>query len=167
MIEELEAELKVDRFNLDEELVQHPQLFWKVSEAAVLARSRVDKLKADLDRLEAVLDQKYREEAILMDTKITERGVSMSVERDPERLALQSEYLDRKFRAERLDALKDAFRARAYVLRDLVELHIAGYYSGDSIVHSAAGRAVEAKADRIRERLTAKRRLREPLRMGE
>lgn len=151
---ELAEALKIDKFDLDNELVQQPILYWQASEAATLARSRLDQAKADLDLLEAELYRSLREE--YSKDKPSEKTLSMILQSHSDFVAERRRYLDLKLRSDKWDNLKDAFGKRGYILRELVEMYITGYYQKSSM-EGAQNRSRDARANYNQERMARKR----------
>ena len=166
-LSELAESIRIDRFNLDEEMVQHSSLFWQVAERAAIARSRLDQAKAELDVQEAELYHKIRLESEENGEKTTENALSMALKRHPKRVAAREHYLQLQLEVEKLDQLRDSFRQRGFMLRDLAALHIAGYYAeAETGGRSSSARALEARAEYNSKRMSEKRRERRRLRVN-
>jgi len=126
-------QLKIDRHALDAELVQQPQLFWQVSEAHVNAVSRRDAQKEIVERTRAGCSLAIRGRALEEGRKTTEGCIEAEMSMDQEVIDVTDAYLSMCAEADRLHALKEAFNQRAYVLRDLAGLFVAGYFSNSAV----------------------------------
>ncbi len=116
---ELSLNLKIERDQLDEELIAQAQHFWHVAEAHEMAVSVMDRKKRDMDELEADLDRDVREERAVNEEKVTDKIVAASIERDQYYRRAFNDYLEAKRMAGRWGALRESFRQRRDMLRDL------------------------------------------------
>jgi alkylation response protein AidB-like acyl-CoA dehydrogenase len=154
-IEEMKGYLKIDQFNLDEDIVQHPSLFFKVAEAYVDAVATRDTLKEKLGTRDAELNLSYRDEFADRGMKTTDKAIESSVLTDPDHMALATAYAKAKATCDKLGVLKEAFTTRGFMLRDLCNLAVAHYFESDSVRSSSNTKDfVEKKAH---ERMHAKR----------
>jgi hypothetical protein len=147
---ELEAALRIDKTNLDEELIQHPEVFYRVADKVAYLVSQRDAAKQDLAEVEARVDAQIRHDLEVRGEKVTERMV------DSEKV-LHQQVIKAKKTLHALNdqlgqwqALKEAYQQRGYVLKDLVQLYISNYFGSD--VSSSAGqkRTTDAQAARVR-----------------
>lgn len=127
--------LQIDKNALDEELVRHPDLIFRVGEACAEAIAERDSLKEQLAVTDAELDAVVREE--LKDEKTTEAIVKNRIQVHPKHTAASDAYLNAKEKCDILAALREAFSAKGYALRELCQLYLANYYSQDSIKSEA------------------------------
>ena len=154
---EFQALLRIDRHNLDEEVERQPALYYKVAAEEARMRSRFDASKNALEMIMADLDGEIRSKALKKDEKITEAVVRAKVSQDKRCVKASEEQLKQKRRLDLLTALKDSFRQRSYMLRDLVELYTSGYYT-DAAIRGHSDRAKEKHAEKNQERMTQRRR---------
>lgn len=161
-LSELRAALRIDRYNLDEDVERQPELFFEVAEAAALARSEQDLAKDSVDEVESRLDVHVREKAERKDERITEKEIKARIRQHPERAEAMKNYLGLKLETERLDQLRDSFKQRSYMLRELVALYLSSYYQDSTISGTRAG-VRDARADRSQRRMSEKRRKRPSL----
>lgn len=136
LISDIEPELKIKEHALDEALQQNPDLFYRVSKALALAISRRDGAKQNLAELDAEVDTKLRNEAAQNEEKITEAGLTAKKRAHRAVVRANETLLKLNSQVMQLQALKDSFQQRSYALGNLVDLHVAGYFSDAS-----AGRA--------------------------
>jgi|SRR5882672_8253059 len=130
-LKEFEGYLPIDKTTLDDEIIQQPTLFWKVSQAYTAACSDRDSFKEQLARIDADLDGHVREQR--RDEKTTETMIRNEVVLHPKHIKAFSRWLEAKTASDELEALKDAFQQRAYMLRDLVQLHSTNYYEDNAV----------------------------------
>lgn len=157
--EELRKHLKIDRLNLDEELIKQPQLFFEVAEAAAIARSRMDAAKDNVERVESDVDQRIRQDAANEDERLTEKEIKALIQNDDDRVKAYASYLDLKRQTEELDQLRDSFRQRGYMLRELAALYISGYFQTSS-TKGRGHKAREVRAEAANEKLMERKRTR-------
>lgn len=128
--------LKIDKNNLDEMLIEQPQLFNDVSEQAALATSRADQAKDDLKRTEARLFMQTRRKFMDNNEKATEAVINAAVTKHSKRKEAYTAWIEAQREASEWDALKGSFLQRSFVLRDLCGLYISGYYGESSVAGS-------------------------------
>ena len=134
-IEEFRGYLAVDKANLDEDLCRQSSLFFEVGEAFTDACAERDTAKDDLNVISAELYREMRKklERKADGNRITEEMVRTEVlsHRDHEDAMLR--FLDTQRDAMLLEHLKDAFRQRSYILKDLAQLAVANFFERDSV----------------------------------
>ncbi len=131
--EEFKSYLQIDKDALDDEIVQQPSLFYRVSETYVQVASKRDALKEQLARVDAELDAEVRDDLDKSDAKVTEAIVKNQVQCSLRHEQAFKAYLAAKEEADLLTAMKEAFHMRGYMLRDLVQLHVANYFENSAI----------------------------------
>ena len=122
--------LKIDKFNLDEEWIKQPNLFFKSARRLANARLAVDEAKAELNLTKAELESAIRTDPIGYDLgKVTEKSVEACV-------LMQSEYslaIDKWHKAKHLanieQAKVNALEQRKDALQDIVKLQGRDYFS--------------------------------------
>src|SRR5882672_5905581 len=115
MIEEFKGYLVIDKNSLDHEITQHPELLFKVSEAYAQAVAERDRFKEALAIVDAALDAEIR--ADLEGEKVTEAIVKNKVQVHEGHAKSLDEYLNAKYTADVLGALRDSFSTRGHMLR--------------------------------------------------
>jgi ATP phosphoribosyltransferase regulatory subunit HisZ len=148
-LEDLKQQLAIDKSSLDDEVIRQPVLFYNISEQLTEAIAERDGAKEDLASTDAGLDNKWRTKLKAL-PKVTEAMVSNHVLTDPEHEKAFDVYLAAKTKADKLQALKEAFQQRSYMLRDLVSLYTANYYEDSAIKPSRAQEASHYAANRAR-----------------
>lgn len=134
-IDEFRDYLKINKTALDDEIIQQPMLYFKISEAYVQAIAERDTLKERLATVDAELDGKIRKQ--FEDQKITEAMVKNQVQTNKQHKAAQDAYMAAKMEADTIAALKEAFAQRSYMIRDMVQLHVTGYFDAAAIQQDA------------------------------
>jgi hypothetical protein len=127
-IDEFEQYLKIDKYGLDDDLRRQPSLLFEVTAAYELALARRDKLKDYLALCEAHLDAAFRRNL----SNHTEAQIKQLIIADKARRVGLENYHKAKEHAGQLSALKDAFVARGYMLRDMCTLYTANYFQTNS-----------------------------------
>lgn len=123
-LEEAKKLLRIDKNSLDTMCVQHPELFFEVSDMCTYAIAYRDKTKEDMDQMWSTVATKLRKAE-----KITDKAVQELVSIDPAYIKAKNEFLDAKHEAERWSALKDAFMQRSGMIRSLCDLFVTGHYN--------------------------------------
>jgi hypothetical protein len=149
--------LKIDRDSLDEDLIQQPMLFYRVSQQLALANARRDKLKREMELLEAETRMSVREDLARHEEKVTEKQVTEMVNADGDLVALEKRYGTARFQAEQWGAMKESFSQRGYALKELVSLYLGNYF-GEITDGTERGAARERLADEARKKLADRRR---------
>lgn len=136
--------IMIDKHSLDECLVQQPDLFFKISERLALVLSRRDAAKDELKVVESEADEDIRQEAIDNDEKISEAQVKAKITKHASVLKASKRLSALNYEAGQLQALKEAYLQRSYMLKELVSLFLANYYGdGTGSANSKAARAVK------------------------
>lgn len=149
-LSDLQAQLAIDKSTLDDEVIRQPVLFYTVSEMLVDALAERDAAKEELNSVDADLDGIWRRKLEKAKAKATESVVKNHVQLSAEHEKAFNVYLIAKTKADRLAALKDAYQARSYMLRDLVSLYSANYYEDASVKPSKAQEASHYASNRSR-----------------
>jgi hypothetical protein len=152
MLNELKDKLAVDKDSLDEELVQQPALLHAIHEAYEDALADRDDYKEQLTTLEAALDLEFR----TIEPKPTETALKSMVQIDERRQKLYRQYALARHKVGELGALKDAYKDKSHMLRELCGLYLAKYYEQNSV--KATAETDNAVYKRQRQRLAEGRR---------
>lgn len=131
-LKELEGTLHIDKHDLDEVLVQHPDLYYRVAREASLATSRRDQAKQQAAEAIATADAQVREQAAIDAEKLTEAQVSNRVTLHD--LVVEAKRMHQRWATAsgHWDALLRAFEQRSYAIKDLCAQWRAGYYTDAS-----------------------------------
>ncbi len=145
-INEFRNYLKIDKGSLDTELMHQPELLYQVSESYAEANAHRDAMKEALAMADAGLDARVREQF----KATTEAQVKSKIQIDEQHASRFSLYLEAKFAADQLAALKESFTQRGYMLRDLCQLYTTGYFEANAVRSDANSDAVAYKKRRER-----------------
>jgi ClpP class serine protease len=126
--QDFKTAIKIDRFKLDTECEEFASVFHHWSEEAANARGLVDRLKEQLELLEAQKELHYRAKPP-EGVKVTEAVISALVIADNEVQALQKQLADARDQYYTLSAGEKALDHKGKQLDNLRHLWIAGYYA--------------------------------------
>lgn len=161
MLRELSADLKIDKHDLDNELVHQPELYHKAGQEYAAATSYRDEAKDDRDGVKADLDFKLRREAEKEGKKLTEALITNMIIGDDKYRDANRIYQDWTRLASRWVSLREDFHSRGFVLRELVTLWVNSYYQSNSETRSDARDRVAERVKQARaEELTGSDRFR-------
>lgn len=139
--------------DIDECLIQQPELYWHVANEAAIAVSERDTVKLDLEIATAAEDDRLRGMADRNKEKVTEAGIRQQLAGSTKLQALERKLLEKKLLADSWEALHQSYRQRSYALSGLTDRSIARMGGGDSAVdHLANRRREEAGKQRRRMR---------------
>ena len=127
-LDQLKSELLIERDSLDEEAIRQPNSYFHVSENFVFAAARRDKAKHDLEVVVAELDRDVRDAMQTDGDKITEALVKAQITREQDYQRAYGAYLDSCLEADRWEALRNAYRQRAEMLKGLIQLYQSNYF---------------------------------------
>jgi hypothetical protein len=142
-VREMERGLRIDRDDLDSCLIEQPDRYYHVAAALAAATADRDAAKLDLDATYADLDRTVRAEAEKAGEKTTEARIQQEIKLDRTYDAAKRRIADLDARIGALQALKEAFSQRSFMLRELVALVIA-----ERSDLAGVGGAYEARARR-------------------
>ena len=120
--------VKIDRNELDEELIRQPGIYLAICEEFSDAISQRDFAEAELNKKCSAVSLQIRQNPASFPFKLTEDSIAAAILTNPEVVQLREAYLTHKAIATRLGNLKDVFEQRANMLDKLVRLFIAGYF---------------------------------------
>lgn len=146
--------LEVDKLNLDDELVNHAVLLGEVSDAYAEALCERDDLKEVLAQVDADISSEIREKLESNGKKATEAIVAADTLLSPQHQKAYKAYAEARSQAARLGALKEAFLARGYMIRDLCSLYVSNYFENSSV--KSTGNTDRAEYEFRRQKLARK-----------
>lgn len=126
---ELKEGLEIDEHALEEACVSQPILFYHVLSMVADIKIERDKAKERLAEVEAEADARLRHEAEVREEKVREADIANQKTLDTAVKAATTRLREANANLIRLEALRDSYSQRGYVLRDLVQLHMTNYYS--------------------------------------
>jgi hypothetical protein len=163
--DKLKQQIIIDKHGLDEELVHQPHLFQRVAENYAWAVSFRDDARQNLKLTESNVSLQLRRTAVEEHEKLTESGIEARIHVDPKYSAMYEDWLSWKAIAEQWEALRESYAQRAYALKDLVALYVAGYYNTNSVTGSQ-NEARKGVAETVRREQTAHRQTKPLERVG-
>lgn len=132
-LQELQPGLIIDRDDLDNEIAMQADTYYRVADACSMASSRRDEAKSIMEDELSRAAKRVRESAAANDEKATESFVKEESSRDKKYLEARNAYLKAKSEADRWSNMRESYDMRAKMLRELAELHIAGYYQVSAV----------------------------------
>ena len=145
--DELRDKRRIDRHNLDEEIETQAELYGEAAEAAAMSKSFVEKMEEELKTLDSSLDKVIRQKAEADEERITETQIKAKISSSPKRKKLVLSLLGAKEDQRILEALASSLKQRSYMLRDMVDLFLAGYY-GETSAKGSAKKKIDYDVDR-------------------
>ena len=149
-MEDLRPRLQLDKHALDDELIQQASMLHSVSEAYEEAMAERDDLKEKLATVDAELDQSIRDDAEEHNEKLTEGTIKAKIQADVEHKKAYFLFASAKLKAGKLQALKDAFKERGYMLRELCSLYLSNYFEHNSVKPTQITENASYKRARVR-----------------
>jgi hypothetical protein len=148
---EYQQDLILNEYALELECADQPRKFMKWAERYALAVFERDKAKQNLKVTiaETNLSIRNREPEDYGLSKWTENAVQSVLDKHPDVLEAENQYLEAIKNLELLRAAKDAFQDRKFQLINLVSLRNAQYYSDplrEQEAREAAARVAQEKA---------------------
>lgn len=131
VFKQLERCVTIDKDNLDEEIVQFPEVFYQVCIMASDSEAHLNECRLIRQETEAGLQEEARV-ALSGEGRVTNVAVNAWIKASRQYKKADRAYQDAKALHGRWAALKEALQAKSYKLRDLVDLYIAQYYSDPS-----------------------------------
>ena len=126
--------LSINPMELDVECRNQPEKFEMVGQLATRAKALSRKAKDQLDYTESDLKSKVRKDPVKFGlVKVTEGGVTETVEIQKELQDAKREYIELSQLADGFSVLVNSMEQRKAMLRDLVSLYIHKYYSNQSL----------------------------------
>lgn len=150
-VREMERGLHIDRDDLDSCLIEQPDRYYHVAAAHAAAVADRDVAKLDFDEVYAELDRTIRTEAEKAEKKVTEGSIQQEIKLERTYAEAKRKIVDLDAQVAALQALKEAFHQRSFMLRELVALVIA-----ERSDMAGAGGAYEARARRAEAAQTAR-----------
>lgn len=134
--EQLERRIKINKNDLDTELVEQADLYYNAGIDYVQKMSEAAYLSELGDKVRAKLDQAVRESHADDEKKPTETAIKAEIDAHPDWRKHVSKALEANKARDFAQALKEAYQQRSYALKDLAALYMAQYYSTDSVTEN-------------------------------
>ena len=162
-IDEYHDMLQIDPVRLDDHLIEQPSIFHSVCDAYAVEQSVRDRAKEDVKLIYSELYLSIKKRMDKRGRKMTEAALEAEIRSHPKHAEVVNWLLEVDGNLARWGALKDAFAQRQYMLRDMVGLHVTGYFVDSSVsdrqVYGERRRALgRERLARGRERLGGKKK---------
>jgi hypothetical protein len=158
--DELRALIVIDRDNLDQNAIDQPDLYFRVSEQATFAVSRRDEFEFKLQQQIAEVDKAVRKRyAKSDDKKPAETAIKTEIERDPSVMEMREEFLGLAREVARWNALRSSFDQRRDMLKVTAQLYASNYFTRSG-VEGVRDKVITHDADEARRKAGADRRSR-------
>jgi len=125
--------LQFNKHELDEAILHHGELFFTVSERVANYSSIRDEAKKRMEESYARNSLRIREQATEEGRKLTEDLVKQLTLLDDDYKEDSICYLRAKWETDVWTALKDAYNARGYMIKEMAELWKASYFNTEAI----------------------------------
>ena len=126
---DIESDLKINKYKLDEECLTHASTYNRYAEMATKTKTELTKAKDKLSLITAQRNIAIREEIAKSGSKVTEKMIESYLETDKEVLKAKKEVREIEEVNATFNAMLDSFDHRKSELDNLVKLYCAGYYS--------------------------------------
>ena len=126
---DIENDLKINKYKLDEECLTHASTYNRYAEMATKTKTELTKAKDRLSLITAQRNIAIREEIAKSGSKVTEKMIESYLEADKEVLKAKKEVREIEEVNATFNAMLDSFEHRKSELDNLVKLYCAGYYS--------------------------------------
>jgi len=127
--DDLVGALVLDKLALDKNIVEHAELFRRVGEECVAAVDARDAAKARLAEVDAVVGLDLRASMAENGQKVTEGNLASMILTSVEHVEAADAWLQAKYAADMWGTLRESYLQRSYMIRSLVDLYTAGYFS--------------------------------------
>lgn len=155
------ADLKIDRYNLEEELIRQPQLYmqWAIKSANATiekeeAKNKLEVVKADIDKEIRSDPERYG----FPDGKATEAGVKLQIAKHKRVKRYTKLYLEALRDEKILAEAKTAFHHRKKMLESLVSLNVQLHFAEPRVPLTKQDTAFRSRSDDIRGGLKRRKR---------
>lgn len=134
---DIQAELKVDKNNLSDELSRQAARLGFYAVLAELLRSKFEHKKLDLEVSGAQLYKKHQKKLEATGTRVTEKAISSQLSLDPQFVAEKEALLKAELQYREVYALANAFSQRGMMLMSLAKLDAVEYsFEGSAVKHT-------------------------------
>ncbi len=142
---DFKSDVSIDDSILDKEWILHPKLYMKWLEYESVCSNKVDKLKSELELLEATL---YNFILKNNEKKPTEKAIEAEIIANKEFQELNNKLIEAKYEAKIASGAVSAFEHRKKALENLVTLFITGYNAEPK--QNIKGKILDSVQDKIR-----------------
>lgn len=121
--------LNVDKYNLDEECVVHPQICEKVGEILARLESEKDSIEVDKDELFAKKAIFYKKQMEEKGEKTSDPKIEQLVLVDEEYISINKKYLEAKLKCRLMKNMREGLDIKSFSINNLVNLYESNYYT--------------------------------------
>ena len=136
-LEEAENLIAIDKNDLDTICQIHPEIFHRIAKSGADMKSLRDEAKETLQKVEATESLAIRTQLDKVGEKATEVKISQLLQLSERREKAVSRYLNAKAEAEAWLILKETFLERAFMLKNLCDLHGQSYFTTTTLKSSS------------------------------
>jgi uncharacterized protein (DUF1778 family) len=151
-MENMAEGIKIDKNDLDTEVVQLPDLFYQISERLALTVSQRDAAKEEVKIVESEVDEVIRAEAAEAERKVTEGSIKAAITAHRDVITVKRALSILESQVLQLSALRDAYSKKADMLKLMTSLYASGYF-----ITGTASNVKSAQYDDNRDRLNKER----------
>lgn len=126
---DLGDKIKIDKTQLDEAVGWQVEAVRRLGDVAAVVHSQRDEAKDDIKLMEAETDEFIRRELAAAGTKVTETQVKNLILKDRKYQTSIRKHAMLVRDAARVANLRDAYKDRSYMVREMVTLFSAGYFA--------------------------------------
>jgi hypothetical protein len=147
-----ESQLEINKYDLDTEVSKQPRIAEQVGERYAMAKSLRDQAKDDLKTVAAERAIEIRAQRDRDGEKITDKIIEDLVQIDQFRKKAFKRYVEAERYMTHLEELRDSFRERGFMLKEMCNLWHSSYFDDPSHrkPDSAAARNDEYEANKAR-----------------
>lgn len=159
-ITEMASSIKIDPHGLDDALLEHSGIFYRIADRLALTISRRDAAKDEFKVVEAEVDEIIRDSHAQDEKRATDKAVAAEVTQHKDVIAAGKAHKKLEGEVLQLTALKEAYLQRSYALSKLCDLYLASYYAkseGGSTSAGKLGAIKDAQYDATRKKLADER----------
>lgn len=167
-LNELQKKLVIDKYHLDDVVIEHPTLISEIGYFLSRASAAKDSAKAKMENTYAEIANQIRMEASVHEgryqgLKLTESRIDAEVKMDENYIKRVNQYNKLRELESKAQSLKDSFESRGRMIKILVDLYLAQYWSTTAPKHQADAevkRLNDAEVNSVRQRQALHRNLR-------
>lgn len=149
-------DLKIDRYNLEEELIRQPQLYMTWAIKAANATVEKEEAKSALEIAKADVDKKIRNDPKrygFEDGRATEAAIKLEIAKHPKIKRKNTHYLEALRDEKILTEAKNAFQHRKKMLESLVMLNVQLHFAEPKVPLSGREATFRQRGSDIRSSL--------------
>jgi hypothetical protein len=145
---DFKSDIQIDDSILDKEWILQPKLYMKWLEYEAICSNKVDKLKSELELLEATL---YKFILSNNEKKPTEKAIEMEIISNPGYQELNNKLIESRFELKIASGAVSAFDHKKKALERLVDLYITGYNAEPR--QNIKNKIIDSVQDKIRSKI--------------